>query len=57
MGVQESRGVKLGQTQRGPALRVFEALGGVDHVEDKVKVSRVDEILFHPHQGYQVVVS
>lgn len=56
VSVKESGGVKLGQTERSPALRVLERLRGVDHVEHQVKVRRVDEILLHPDQGDQVVV-
>ena len=57
VSVQEPRGVELGQTEWGPALRVLERLGGVDEVEHQVEVGRVDEVLLHPHQGDQVVVS
>ena len=57
MGVEEPRGVELGEAKRGPALRVLEALSRVYHVEDEVEVGRMNKILLHPDKRYQVVVS
>ena len=54
--MEESRGVKLRQTQRRPALRMLKRLSGIDHVEHKVEISGVDEVLLHPDQRYETVV-
>ena len=53
--VQEPARVELGQTDRGPALRVLEALGRVDQVEHKMKVGWMDEIFLHSNKRNELV--
>ena len=36
---------------------MFECLGRVDHVEHQMQICGMDEILLHPDQGYQVILS
>ncbi len=53
--MQKSTRVELGQADRGPTLRVLEGFCRVYHIQDKMQIGRMDEIILLANERDQLI--